>query len=454
MVLVCVSSLAFGQAVSLVYSFGNTSDVGPMGSLIQGRDGAVYGASSGFGTRETDGTVFRMASGGRLSSVHDFAGSDGQNPLGISLGIDGNFYGVAEGGGNSGAGVLFKLTPSGAFDVLYQFTGGSDGSNPQAQPIQASDGNFYGTTDADSSTAGVVYKYVLTSGTVSTIYSFNTDQLQSYIIQAPVVEGNDGNLYGTSTSGGVNGCGTIFELSISGALIQLYSFPCGAGGSIPVAPLIQASDGNLYGTTEGGGIMTSKCPQGCGTIFKLSEGAVTILYEFSSSPHDGQYPIASLVEGTDGNLYGTTDEGGTVGFGTIYQVSTSGQYKQLYSFSSKFGRYPSGGLLQHTNGKFYGTAFQGGTYGEGTLFTLNMGLGPFIALVRNSGRVGQPVQILGQGLTGSLRVTINGVAATNYKVVSDTYMTATIPTGATSGPVVVTTPTGTLTSNQNLRIVQ
>jgi hypothetical protein len=130
------------------------------------------------------------------------------------------------------------------------------------------------------------------------------------------------------------------------------------------------------------------------------------------------------------------------------------QYKSLYAFSSKFGRFPSAGLLQHTNGKFYGLCFNGGAYGEGTLYSLNMGLSPFIALVRYTGRIGQPVQILGQGLTGSTAVNINGVAATSFKVVSDTYMTAVVPTGATTGPVVVTTPKGTLTSNHNFRIVQ
>jgi uncharacterized repeat protein (TIGR03803 family) len=269
-----------------------------------------------------------------------------------------------------------------------------------------------------------------------------------------VIEGSDGNLYGTSASGGADGCGTIFELSISGALLQLYSFPCGAGGSTPAAPLIQASDGNFYGATEGGGTVTSKCPSGCGTIFKFSGGAVTTLYDFSGYPHDGQYPLAGLVEGTDGNLYGTTSEGGALGFGSIYQISTGAQYKQLYSFASKYGRYPYGPLLQHTSGKFYGSAFQGGASGEGAIYGLSMGLGPFIALVRYTGRVGQPVQILGQGLTGSTVVTVNGVTATSFKVASSTYMTAIIPAGATSGPVVVTTPTGTLTSNHNLRIVQ
>jgi hypothetical protein len=125
----------------------------------------------------------------------------------------------------------------------------------------------------------------------------------------------------------------------------------------------------------------------------------------------------------------------------------------LYSFAQRFGRGADGTLAQDTSGVFYGTASSGGIYDEGSLYSLNMGLSPFIALVRYSGYVGRPVEILGQGLKGATAVTVNGVPATSFKIVSNTYMTAVIPAGATTGPVVVTTSTGTLTSNHNLRIV-
>jgi uncharacterized repeat protein (TIGR03803 family) len=186
----------------------------------------------------------------------------------------------------------------------------------------------------------------------------------------------------------------------------------------------------------------------------MSQGVVSVVYSFAGAPNDGAFSLAGLVQGTDGNLYGGTDKGGINDLGTLFEITSNGQYKLLYSFVDKIGSGANGPLLQHTNGKFYGYASFGGGYSEGALYSLDMGLGPFVALVRYTGRIGQPVQILGQGLTGSTAVTINGVAATTFKVVSDTYMTATIPTGATSGPVVVTTPKGTLTSNHNLRIVQ
>jgi uncharacterized repeat protein (TIGR03803 family) len=186
----------------------------------------------------------------------------------------------------------------------------------------------------------------------------------------------------------------------------------------------------------------------------MSGGAVSILYNFSGGYNDGGLPESGLTEGSDGNLYGNTVQGGPSQLGAIFQITTSGQYKVLHTFSAIVGSSPAAALLQHTNGKFYGTAARNSRNRAGSLYSLDTGLGPFIALVRYTGRIGQPVQILGQGLTGSTAVTVNGLAAASFKVVSDTYMTAVIPTGATTGPVVVTTATGTLTSNHNLRIVQ
>jgi len=186
----------------------------------------------------------------------------------------------------------------------------------------------------------------------------------------------------------------------------------------------------------------------------MSHGVVSVIYQFAGKPSDAGLAVSGLVQGTDGNLYGATYKGGTGDLGVLYQITTDGQYKLLYSFIDTVGSAPFAALVQHTNGKFYGNASIGGQSGAGAIYSLDMGLGPFIALVRYTGRIGQPVQILGQGLTGSTAVTVNGVATTTFKVVSDTYMTAVVPTGATTGPVIVTTSTGTLTSNHNFQIVQ
>jgi uncharacterized repeat protein (TIGR03803 family) len=212
---------------------------------------------------------------------------------------------------------------------------------------------------------------------------------------------------------------------------------------------MQASDGNFYGTTYTGSGEIG------GSVFRMtSKGAVTVLHTFSDDGGEGRLPAGGLVQATDGNLYGTTKFGGNDNFGTVYQITTSGVFTQLYSFTSPTGEYPTGSLLQDTNGLLYGTAEQGGAHGYGAVYSLNMGLGPFVTFVRPTGGVGHTAQILGQGLTGATGVTFNGVAATSFKVVNDTYMTAVVPTGATTGKVVVATPGGALTSNVNFRILQ
>jgi uncharacterized repeat protein (TIGR03803 family) len=159
-----------------------------------------------------------------------------------------------------------------------------------------------------------------------------------------------------------------------------------------------------------------------------------------------------LIQATDGNLYGTTSAKGTYGYGTIFQISLTGQFQPLYSFSPAIGENPGPPPLQHTNGLFYGSLPFGSTYGYGAIYSLDMGLGPFITFVLPTGKVGKTAEILGHGLTGTTSVTFHGVPATRFSVKSDTYMTAVVPTGATTGPVVVTTPTGTLTSNVTFRV--
>ena len=214
---------------------------------------------------------------------------------------------------------------------------------------------------------------------------------------------------------------------------------------------MQTLDGNFYGITTIGGF------QNQGTVFKMTpDFHVTILYTFmgrSGGLQDGRLPAASLFQATDGNLYGTTYGGGAYGAGTLFQISTKGAYKLLYSFNGATGGHPQGNLMQHTNGALYGTAQVGGTGHAGTVYELNLGLGPFIAFVRPSGAVGQTVQILGQQLTGATSVTFNGIPAASFTVTSPTFLLATVPSGATSGPVVVTTPTATLNSNVNFNVV-
>jgi len=455
---VSLAATVFGQTVKEVVGFPDSMpSYGGSMTPVQGRDGRLYGTASGFSIKvaATNGAVVVISPFGGLVSLHSFVGTDGQFPTGVTLSTDGNLYGTTNQGGSVGAGVLFKVTSSGDFSILHDFSGGSDGWSPPAPPILASDGNLYGVTGNGTVDDGTVYRYSPSTGTFSTILSFNTDGSQGKQLSAQLLQGENGHLYGTAPLGGANGCGTVFELTTSGTMVHIFSFPCGAGGYLPTGPLIQASDGNLYGTTAAGGTVSKgECVQGCGTIFRYSHGIASVLYRFSGFPADGGTAVAGLTEGSDGNLYGGTSVGGTHDRGALYQITLNGQYKLLYSLQGQIGASANAALLQSTTGIFLGNASFDGRYYEGSLYSLDMGLGPFIALVRYTGRVGQPVQILGQGLKGSTAVTINGVPATSFKVVSNTFMTAVVPSSATSGPVVVTTPTGTLTSNHNLRIVQ
>lgn len=430
-------ALCSAQTVTTVYNFKTASGSFPLSVRpVQGRDGKLYGTTGGGGTK-SDGTVFRIATGGGGGPIYNFTGSTGgRSPVGGPLlGTNGVFYGTTQLGGTSGSdGVLFSITTAGVYTVMQNFPRGSGMS--QGSPIQASDGNLYGAN------SNSVYKYTQ-SGTFTTIYKLEGSQ--TYYEEGPVVQTVDGSLYIAVYNGGASGCGSILQLSTAGVLENTYSFDC-LTASNPTGPVLQAADGNLYGVTYNGGT------HGRGVLYEIPQGGtLTVLYNFGSSSTDGEYPSGTLTQGTDGNLYGVTTHGGTAGVGSLYQYTLSGTYTQLYSFPGKSG-FPTTGPLQHTNGKFYGTTNAGGTAGEGRLYSLDMGLGPFVALVSSSAKVGGTVEVLGQGFTGTTSVTLNGLAA-SFSVVSDTYLTATVPSGVTTGPVVVTMPSGDLTSNTNLVII-
>ena len=437
---------AEAQTVAVVRSFeSNGLSAYPLYvTLTQGRDGNLYGTT--LGTTLDFGSVFRLQANGALINLYSFSGTTQQGSApgaGLTLGSDGNFYGTTTFGGSINNGILFRITPAGVFTVLHDFEGGSDGGFPEAPPIQASDCNFYGTTIGSPNST--VYKYT-PAGNFSTVYQFDGTDGQS--IQDALIQGTDGNLYGSTYSGGTNSCGTIFKMTRSGTILFSYSFPCGARGAGPIAGLVQASDGNFYGTTSSGGTSA------LGTVFKMTtRGAVSILHSFQGGSSDGATPASGLVQGTDGNLYGSTVYGGSENMGTLFKITTTGSCSMLYSFVSSVGTYPQGGLTQDTTGQFYGTAQEGGAGNAGSVFSLNMALSPFVTFVRPTGGVTGTAQILGQGLTGTTAVTFKGVAATSFKVLSDTYLTAVIPVGAVTGLVQVTTPAGTLTSNRNFQII-
>lgn len=436
-------ALGVAQTFADIIQFTGDNSLGtPTMTPAQGRNAELYGTS--FVPKGTPGSIFSSTTQGTAAVLYAFDYTTGDGPLaGLTLASDGNYYGTTTGGGTYGYGVLFRISASGSYAVLHNFSGG-DGAGPIAAPIQASDGNLYGTTSGNTGIfLPTVYKYTM-SGAFSTICQLSDSDGQN---AAGLVQGSDGNLYGIAEYGGTFGNGTIFKVSTSGVLLSDYSFPGGSLGTTPFGVLIQAKDGNFYGTTYGGGFT-----KGDGTIFKMTQaGTVSTLYTFKGGS-DGELPLAGLMQATDGYLYGTTALGGANDFGTIFRISTHGKYQQLYSFSAGTGENPGAPPLQHTSGLFYGSTEYGGTYGYGVIYSLDMGLGPFITFVRASGKVGQKAQILGQGLTGTTSVTFHSLPASSFTVVSDTYMTAVVPSGATSGTVTVKTPLGTLVSNKTFRV--
>jgi uncharacterized repeat protein (TIGR03803 family) len=297
---------------------------------------------------------------------------------------------------------------------------------------------------------------------VTTLYKFcsQADCADGSNPFSNLVQGTDGNLYGLTTLGGTTscpyGCGTVFKIRLEGSLTTLHSFD-GDDGSEPTGALIQGSDGNFYGTASYGGNVACGVSGGCGTVFRVSEsGMLATLYTFCSQTNcpDGSEPnigLAPLTQGTDRNLYGTTAAGGANGNGTIFMITTQGRLTTLHSFDVSDGEGPWAGVIQATNGSFYGTTAYRGKNNYGTVFGLSTGLGPFVAFVYPYGKVGRTVEILGQGFKGTSAVFFNGIAA-SFTVRSQTFLTATVPEGATTGFVTVMTPNGALKSNVPFRV--
>jgi uncharacterized repeat protein (TIGR03803 family) len=383
-------------------------------------------------------------------------------------GTDGDFYGMTpEGGGydcgRTTCGTVFKVTAGGKLKTLHRFSG--DGAVPEARLVQTAGGNFYGTTcQGGAITYGTFFR-ITSAGKLEILHSFAGGGGKCPV---GIVQGVDGNFYGVTAEGGgvsgkcYGGCGVVFKITPAGKLTVLHHFggpPDGAGPEV----LIQGSDGNFYGTTTYGGAYG-----GYGTVFQITpKGVLTILHSFNST--DGSVPI-DLIQGSDGNFYGITRQGGAQCTGnslcgTLYQITPTGTLTTLHSFCPNGGppNCPDGyspyWMIQDTDGDFYGTTDSGGdssacsqAYGGcGTAYKLSMGFGPFVTFVLNSGKVGAKVEILGQGFTGTTGVSFNGTAA-SYVVHSDTYLTATVPQGATTGFATVTTPGGTLQSNVVFRV--
>jgi uncharacterized repeat protein (TIGR03803 family) len=380
-VLALVPKTAACTTLTTRHWFTGGSDGANASALTQGTNGLLYGTTYSGGDHPW-GTVFSLTTNGVFTTLLSFMETNGANPAApLVQGTDGNFYGTTFYGGASGAGTVFAMTANGALASLYSFTGSGDGANPSGAIVQGADGNFYGTTSAGGASGfGTVFRMV-PNGAVTNLYSF-TNGLDGYSPVGGLVQGADGNFYGLTPSGGVSGKGNVFRITPAGVLATLYSFTGGRDGNTPAGTLVSGSDGNLYGVTTTGGLT------GKGTVFRLTlTGALTTLYNFGNiSPLDGAYPVAGLVQSSDGNLYGTTflanALAGPDGYGTVFRVSPDGTtFSTLLFFDGcDDGSRPQTALLEDAAGNLYGTTIAGGPCqaGLGTVFQLGAGCSPQI----------------------------------------------------------------------------
>jgi uncharacterized repeat protein (TIGR03803 family) len=384
-VLALLPALANAQTYSVLYTFTGGKDGNTPGTLLNA-NGAFYGATSAGGSANF-GTIFKVTSAGSKTNVYTFQQIvNGKSPNSPLVRVGNNFYGTTSYGGNLscnlafnqfGCGVVFQLSPAGVEKVLHKFSGASDGALPFGGLVADSQGNLYGTTEVGGSSTecsnsgcGTVFK-ITTAGVETILYRFTGGADGSNPRGNLVVDGQ-GNVYGT-TSGGGNlpclrnqfGCGVVFKVDASGNETVLHAFRGGTDGAYPASGLVLDSAGNLYGTaSQGGDTSCDASGNGCGVVFKIDpSGSETVLYTFQFTDALGSY-VSNLILDSAGNLYGTTEYGGVDQDGSIFEVSNTGVFSVLYAFSgSANGEFPVAGLVRDSTGKLFGTTGSGGEGG-------------------------------------------------------------------------------------------
>jgi uncharacterized repeat protein (TIGR03803 family) len=442
--------------------------------LIPALDGNLLGLTES-GGKHGRGEVFEMDLTGQSKALYNFCSqthcTDGSEPEGMFQAPNGTIYGTTDRGG-AGSGTIFALAPDGKESVLYSFCTTSKCSENILGPTPSLNGGLLGGTvllgSGGVAKGGTLWE-LTAAGEFKTLYDFckGKDCADGSWPSSPPFQTADGSIYGATGSGGTNNAGYFYKLTTSGQLEILYSFPAVNLGGPDAFKLIQGADGNLYGLTAFGG------PSQDGSVFEIdSEGQFSTLYNFCSLAGcaDGAAP-EDLLQGSDGNLYGVTYGGGSngncggdsrapipLGCGTVFELTPKGVLTTLHSFCSEDdqGNCVDGAgpirLVQDPNGTFYGLTATGGENGGGIVFSLSTGLKPFVSLNPIWSKVGKTIDIVGTSLTGTTSVSFHGVAA-EFKLESDTLIHATVPSGATTGKIEVTTPGGTLNSNLPFQVL-
>jgi uncharacterized repeat protein (TIGR03803 family) len=371
-------------------TFDGTNGAHPQGGLIQASDGYLYGTTDSGGTNGGHGTVFRLSHSGTFTTLASFSGTNGSGPRRLTPGSDGNFYGITHRVANNPplGGTIFKMTPSGALTTLVAFDG-TNGFSPEAALIQSTNGNFRGTTAILSEVSrdfgfyrysgnGTIFE-MTPSGALTNLLTFNGANGAAPL--PGLIQATDGNYYGTTAAGDSHypGLGTIFKMTPSGTLTTMVIFH-GTNGSGP-GELLQANDGNFYGTTEYGGPLYGTPVEfykthvhgytnAYGTIFKMTPaGRLFPLVAFDGT--NGFYPESRLIQAADGNLYGTTKDGTEPqSRGKVFKMTPWGQFIILIAFDGVNGACPCNGLVQGSDGNLYGTTLAGGKYDQGTIYRI------------------------------------------------------------------------------------
>ena len=398
---------------------------------IQGFDGNYYGTTSD-GGGEVFGTVYKITPSGKLTEIYTFPGTSGlAYPMAVTLGTDGNFYSTALGGGANKFGGVFKITPGGKLTVIYSFKGTPDGETPKGTIIQASDGNFYGTTEGGGVNGfGSIYK-MTPAGALTIIHSFSESDGLGIHPLAGLVQATDGKFYGVAGSN--TSSGVLFQISSTGKYRVLLNLTNTTGkfpGANPQVSLFQHTNGTLYGDTYGGG--TGKLCA-CGVLYSLGMKLGPFV-SFVGPQFEGK--VGKTIEILGQDFTGTT------------KVSFHGVAATFAVVSDTYltAMVPAGA----TTGSVTVTA-PGGTLTSNKIFRVTPQL---LSFMPTSGAVGTAVTITGVSLTQTTKITFGGVKATTFTVNSDTQVMATVPTGAKTGHIAITTPGGTAVSSGIFTVTQ
>jgi uncharacterized repeat protein (TIGR03803 family) len=405
-----IFKMSSSGAVTIIRHLNSITDgSSPTGELIKGFDGNFYGVTSGGGTN-TYGTIFKMSSTGTYTVLrHLNYATDGTNPRGhLVQGKDSAFYGITYGGGSFGYGTIFKITTAGVFTVLRHMNRPTDGGQSYSSLVEGTDGNLYGITYAGGTfDFGTIFK-ITKAGVFTVIRNLKATTDGSYP-QGDIMQATDGNLYGSCYSGGTYGNGTIFKITTAGIYTVLRHLAASADGGNPYGVLYQNSDGILYGMNRSGGASTS------GTEFKITTaGAYTVLHSFIAAT-EGSYPNGGFVKGNDGNLYAVTSSDGAYIGGTAFRMTTAGVVTVLAHFNgAKFGNTPVESLLKGKDSAYYGTNSTGGAYGHGAIFKICAGVTSTLYSFNRNITGGTPLGSLIQATDGNFYGTTSDGGSNGY----------------------------------------